>query len=66
VPCYFDDNPTAKRWHQVTGDQYVACAKTIGSGAPQGVNCTVAELVDDSCLKQLKSHIESTGGSYQA
>jgi hypothetical protein len=46
--------------------QYVASAKTIGSGAPQGVNCTVVELVDDSCLKQLKSHIESTGGSYQA
>lgn len=66
VPCYFDDNPTARRWHQVTGDQYVASAEHIGSGAPQGVTCTVAELVDDSCLKQLESHTESTGGSYQA
>jgi hypothetical protein len=36
VPCYFDDNPTARRWHQVTGDQYVASAEHIGSGAPQG------------------------------
>jgi hypothetical protein len=66
VPCYFDDNPTAKRWHEVTGDTYVASAKNIGSGAPQGVNCSVSELVDDSCLQQLKSHIKSTGGSYQA
>jgi hypothetical protein len=66
VPCYFDDNPSAKRWHEVTGDTYVASAKNIGSGAPQGVNCSVSELVDDSCLQQLKSHIKSTGGSYQA
>jgi hypothetical protein len=66
VPCYLDDNPTAKRWHQVSGDKYVASPKNIGSGAPQGVNCSVAELVDGTCLKELKSHIESTGGSYQA
>jgi hypothetical protein len=36
VPCYFNDNPSAKRWHQVTGDKYVASAKNIGAGAPQG------------------------------
>lgn len=66
VPCYFDDNPTAKRWYEVTGDKYVASAKNIGAGAPQGVNCTLAELLDGSCLQELKSHIESTGGSYQA
>jgi hypothetical protein len=61
-----NDNTSAKRWHQVSGDKYVASAKNIGAGAPQGVNCTVVERVDDSCLQQLKSHIQSTGGSYQA
>ncbi|MET0323650.1 MAG: hypothetical protein ABW219_00410 [Ilumatobacteraceae bacterium] len=66
VPCYFDDNPSATSWAEVTGDEYVASAANIGPGAPQGVNCTVAELVDDSCLAELKTYISSTGGSYEA
>jgi hypothetical protein len=66
VPCYFDDNPTASQWNQVTGDQYVASAQNIGPAAPQGVNCTVPEFLDDTCLAELKSYLESTGGSYEA
>jgi hypothetical protein len=66
VPCYFNDNPTATHWHQVTGDQYVASAQNIGPSAPQGVNCSVAQFLDDSCLHELQSYIASTGGSYQA
>jgi hypothetical protein len=65
VPCYFDDHPTAK-WAGLTGDQYVASGKNIGSGAPQGVNCSVSEVVGGSCLQRLKSTIQQTGGNYTA
>jgi hypothetical protein len=65
VPCYFDDNPTAK-WTAVTGDQYVASGANIGSGAPQGVNCSVTDVLSGSCLQSLKSYIEQTGGSYDS
>ena len=65
VPCYFDANPT-QSWSQVTGNQYVASAKNIGTGAPQGVNCTVAEVTGGSCLARLESYIKQTGGSYTA
>ena len=65
VPCYFDANPS-QSWSQVTGDQYVASAKNIGTGAPQGVNCTVSELTGGTCLSQLKAYIKQTGGSYTA
>ena len=63
VPCYFDDHPTAK-WSAVTGDQYVASGRNIGSGAPQGVNCSVSQLLGGSCLQRLTSYIQQTGGSY--
>jgi hypothetical protein len=66
VPCYFDDHSSAKRWSDVTGDKYVASATNIGAGAPQGVNCTVAQFLDGSCLQSLKAYITQTGGSYTA
>jgi hypothetical protein len=66
VPCYFDDHPKPKRWHGVTGDRYVATARNIGAGAPQGVNCTVSQFVGGSCLRNLKAYIRQTGGSYFA
>jgi hypothetical protein len=66
VPCYFDDHPGAKRWSGVTGDKYVASARNIGPGAPQGVNCTVPQFLDGSCLTSLKTYIAQTGGSYTA
>jgi hypothetical protein len=66
VPCYFDDHPAAKRWSDVTGSKYVASGENIGSGAPQGVNCTVAQFLDQSCLASLKTYISQTGGSYTA
>jgi hypothetical protein len=65
VPCYFDDNTTAS-WTQLTGGEYVASAQNIGTGAPQGVNCTVAEVTGGQCLSRLKAYIQSTGGSYTA
>lgn len=64
VPCYFDDHPDATSWSEVTGDTYVASAKSIGGAAPQGVNCTLQAYLNGGCLKTLKSHIQSTGGSY--
>lgn len=65
VPCYFDANPSAS-WTQLTGDQYVATARNIGSGAPQGVNCSVSDVVSGTCLASLKTYISQTGGSYTA
>lgn len=65
VPCYFDTDATAS-WSQLTGDQYVASAQNIGAGAPQGVNCSVTEVVAGSCLDRLEDYIERTGGSYTA
>jgi hypothetical protein len=66
VPCYFDDNPDSTKWSDVTGDTYVASGKNIGSGAPQGVNCTVSQFLGGSCLESLKTYIAQTGGSYTA
>lgn len=65
VPCYFDDHPSAK-WSDVTGNEFIASATNIGTGAPQGVNCSVTELVNGSCLQSLKSYIKQTGGNYTA
>ncbi len=64
VPCYFDDNPTATKWADVTGDKYVASAANIGAAAPQGVNCSVDDYLGGQCLATLKSRISATGGSY--
>jgi hypothetical protein len=65
VPCYFDANPT-QAWSQLTGGTYVASATNIGTGAPQGVNCSVSEFLGGGCLSRLKDHIRKTGGSYTA
>jgi hypothetical protein len=70
VPCYFGTTQKPKHegqsWSDVSGDEYVASAANIGSGAPQGVRGGTQALLDGSLLKQLKSHIKSTGGSYTA
>jgi hypothetical protein len=70
VPCYFGTTQKPKhegqRWSTVTGDKYVASPANIGAGAPQGVSGSTQALLDGSLLKKLKSHIESTGGSYSA
>jgi hypothetical protein len=66
VPCYFDANPSAKRWDDVTGTRYVAAGTNIGAGAPQGVNCTVQQFLDGNCLDSLKAYITQSGGSYTA
>lgn len=65
VPCFFDDDPDATSWTDVVGDEYVASARNIGSGAPQGVNCTLDELLDDTCEAELRSYIADTGGTYE-
>jgi hypothetical protein len=66
VPCYFDDHPNAKRWSDVSGSKYVASGHNIGAGAPQGVNCTVSQYLGGSCLRNLKTYIAESGGSYTA
>ena len=65
VPCYFDGHPNA-RWGDLTGQKYVASARNIGAGAPQGVNCKVPQVLDGTCLRELKGYIAQTGGSYTA
>jgi hypothetical protein len=66
VPCYFDDHSGSTKWSDVSGATYVASGKNIGSGAPQGVNCTVSQFLDGSCLEDLKTYITQTGGNYTA
>jgi hypothetical protein len=66
VPCYFDDHRHAKRWSDVSGDKYVASARNIGAGAPQGVHCTAAQLLDGACRDRLEAYIAKSGGSYTA
>lgn len=64
VPCYFDDNPNATKWNEVSGEKYVASAQNIGAGAPQGVNCSVDEFLGGDCLARLEDYIAETGGEY--
>jgi hypothetical protein len=33
---------------------------------PQGVNCTVPQFLDGSCMESLETYIAQTGGSYTA
>jgi hypothetical protein len=70
VPCYFGTVQTPQHagqpWSAVTGDKYVASPANIGTGAPQGVSGGTQALLNGTLLKKLKSHIESTGGSYVA
>ncbi len=64
MPCYFDDNPNATKWNEVSGEKYVASAQNIGAGAPQGVNCSVDEFLGGDCLARLEDYIAETGGDY--
>ena len=64
VPCYFDSDPTAP-WTALTGDTFVASPANIGAGAPMGVNCSVKEYLDGSCLDRLKTYISESGGQYE-
>jgi hypothetical protein len=66
VPCFFDDNPDATAWSDVTGDEYIASGANIGPGAPMGVNCSVEEVLDDRCRSELEAYMESTGNPYVA
>jgi hypothetical protein len=36
------------------------------AGAPQGVDCTVQELLDGDCLDSLEAYITQNVGSYTA
>jgi hypothetical protein len=70
VPCYFGTVQTPQHagqgWSAVTGDKYVASPANLGASAPQGVSGDTGALLDGGLLKKLKSHVESTGGSYSA
>jgi hypothetical protein len=70
VPCYYGTPAkpmhNGEYWSQVNGSEYVASPHNIGPGAPQGVTCTVNQLVDGDCLRNLKAYIRRTGGSYFA
>jgi hypothetical protein len=65
VPCYFNDHPGAA-WSAVSGSEFVASPQNIGTGAPQGVNCTVQSFLSGACLTELQAYISSTGGNYYA
>jgi hypothetical protein len=39
---------------RTASDPPVASAENIGSGARQGVNCTVPQFLDSSCLESLR------------
>jgi hypothetical protein len=68
LPCFFDNQPPRTPWSELQNaadpTPFVASFNTLGAGAPQGVNCTVEEFLNGTCLANLKSYISSTGGSY--
>jgi len=70
VPCYFGtvQKPAhaGKPWSAVKGGKFAASPSNLGTGAPQGVAGATKDLLDDSLLNRLVSHIRSTGGSYSA
>jgi hypothetical protein len=71
VPCFFDDpSNDDKPWSAIPvqrGSKWVATAKNLGAGAPQGVTCdSIRALGSGRCLRRLKRHIRATGGSYFA
>jgi hypothetical protein len=70
VPCYFGTTQKPEHegqpWSAVKGNEFVASPANIGAGAPQGVRGDVQALLNGDLLKQLKSHIQSSGGSYEA
>ena len=70
VKCYYgtpqDPEHTGQPWSKVHGSRYVASPRNIDSGAPQGVTCTVQQLTEGACLRNLKAYIRRTGGHYFA
>ena len=71
VPCFFDEPQNRnKPWSAIPvhrGSKWVATAKNLGAGAPQGVTCrSIRALRSGRCLNHLKRHIRATGGSYFA
>ena len=71
VPCFFDPRKNRRKpWTAIPverGSRWVATAKTLGAGAPQGVTCrSIRALRSGRCLRRLKRHITATGGSYFA
>jgi hypothetical protein len=71
VPCFFDKAGNRhKPWSAIPvqdGSKWVASAKNLGAGAPQGVTCrSIRAVRKGRCLHQLKQHIRKTGGRYLA
>jgi hypothetical protein len=71
VPCFFDSTENRQKpWSAIPvqgGSKWVATAKNMGAGAPQGVTCSsLSDLQSGRCLQRLKLHIRETGGRYFA
>ena len=71
VPCFFDSHKNRhKPWSAIPvqdGSKWVATAKNLRAGAPQGVTCrSLRALGSGRCLHHLKHHIRETGGRYFA
>ena len=71
VPCFFNSPKNRdKPWSAIPvqeGSKWVATAKNLGAGAPQGVTCkSLRDLESGRCLQRLKLHIRQTGGRYFA
>ncbi len=71
VPCFFDSAKNRQKpWSAIPvqdGSNWVATAKNLGAGAPQGVTCrSLSDLDSGRCLQRLKDHIRETGGRYFA
>lgn len=66
VPCFYDDPANANVPFEDIPESYAARPDQIGAAAPQGVQCSLSEYLNDSCLKRLKKHIADTGGTYYA
>jgi hypothetical protein len=71
VPCFFDSHKNqSKPWSAIpvqNGSKWVASAKNLGAGAPQGVTCrSLRDLASGRCLQRLKHQIQETGGRYFA
>jgi hypothetical protein len=57
--------PINTGWNTL-GSEWAAVPSMMGTATPQGVQCSFRSYVADSCLRRLKQHMKSTGGSYTA
>lgn len=69
VPCYFNDPAVPTAWTAIEDAPdpmfYVASFQNLGNAAPQGVHCaSTDDVLNGSCLEQLETYIENTGGKY--